>query len=67
MPLTHHVILITGAGGGLGGTAALALAKQGAHIILLDKNIAKLEATYDAILAANPNQVVILGVEDISK
>lgn len=59
MPLTHHVILITGAGGGLGGTAALALAKQGAHIILLDKNIAKLEKIYDAILAANAPEPII--------
>lgn len=53
MPLTNHVILITGAGGGLGSTAALALAKQGAQIILLDKSIPKLEAVYDAIKAAN--------------
>jgi NAD(P)-dependent dehydrogenase (short-subunit alcohol dehydrogenase family) len=53
MPLTNQVILITGAGGGLGSTAALALAKHGAHIILLDKNIAKLEAVYDAILTVN--------------
>jgi NAD(P)-dependent dehydrogenase (short-subunit alcohol dehydrogenase family) len=52
MPLTDQVILITGAGGGLGGTAALALAKQGAHIILLDKSIPKLETVYDAIIAA---------------
>ena len=52
MPLTNHVILITGAGGGLGGTAALALAKHGATIILLDKNIPKLEAAYDAIKAS---------------
>ncbi|PKM13018.1 MAG: short-chain dehydrogenase [Gammaproteobacteria bacterium HGW-Gammaproteobacteria-3] len=52
MPLTGHVILITGAGGGLGGTAALALARQGAHIVLLDKNIAKLEAVYDRIVDA---------------
>lgn len=59
MPLTHHVILITGAGGGLGGTAALALAKHGAHIILLDKNIAKLEAVYDAILAINAPEPII--------
>jgi NAD(P)-dependent dehydrogenase (short-subunit alcohol dehydrogenase family) len=53
MPLTKQVILITGAGGGLGSVAALALAKQGAHIILLDKNIAKLEAVYDVILSNN--------------
>ena len=52
MSLKNNVILITGAGGGLGGTAALSLAQQGAHIILLDKNIAKLEVVYDAIVAA---------------
>ena len=52
MPLTGQVILITGAAGGLGSTAALALATQGAHVILLDKNIPKLEKTYDAITSA---------------
>ena len=50
MPLKKQVILITGAGGGLGSTAALTLAKQGAHIILLDKSIPKLEKIYDAII-----------------
>ncbi len=59
MPLTNQVILITGAGGGLGSTAALALAKHGAHIILLDKNIAKLEAVYDAILAIKAPEPII--------
>lgn len=59
MPLTNHVILITGAGGGLGSTAALALAKQGAQIILLDKSIPKLEAVYDAIKAANAPEPVM--------
>lgn len=50
MSLKSQVILITGAGGGLGGTAALALAKQGATIVLLDKSIPKLEAIYDKII-----------------
>lgn len=59
MTLKNHVILITGAGGGLGGTAALTLAKNGAHIILLDKNIAKLEVVYDAIVAANAPEPII--------
>lgn len=53
MQLKDHTILITGAGGGLGSTAALALAKQGAHIILLDKSIPKLEKIYDAIVEAD--------------
>lgn len=47
-----EVILITGAGGGLGGTAALALAERGAHVILLDKKIPALEKVYDAVVAA---------------
>jgi NAD(P)-dependent dehydrogenase (short-subunit alcohol dehydrogenase family) len=52
MQLTEKNILITGAGGGLGSTAALALAQQGARIILLDKIIPKLEKIYDAIVAS---------------
>ncbi|MCK9609156.1 MAG: SDR family NAD(P)-dependent oxidoreductase [Methylomonas sp.] len=50
MSLSNQVVLITGAGGGLGGTAALALAKQGAQVILLDKSIPNLERVYDAIV-----------------
>ncbi len=52
MTLTDRVILITGAGGGLGGTAAKALAGLGAHIVLLDKSIPKMEKVYDSILEA---------------
>jgi NAD(P)-dependent dehydrogenase (short-subunit alcohol dehydrogenase family) len=50
MSLNKQVILITGAGGSVGSVAAIALAKAGAHIILLDKSIPKLEKTYDAIV-----------------
>ncbi|MEQ1559739.1 MAG: SDR family NAD(P)-dependent oxidoreductase [Methyloglobulus sp.] len=59
MPLTNQVILITGAGGGLGGTAALALAKQGARVILLDKSIPKLEKVYDRIKAENAPEPIM--------
>ncbi len=59
MSLKNHVILITGAGGGLGGTAALALAKQGAKIVLLDKSIPKLEKIYDAIVDAGAPEPAI--------
>lgn len=59
MQLTGHVILITGAGGGLGGTAALALAKQGAQIILLDKIISKLETVYDKIVEAGAPEPIL--------
>lgn len=59
MPLKNNTILITGAGGGLGGTAAVTLARQGAHIILLDNHIARLEAVYDAIVAANSPEPIM--------
>jgi len=59
MPLTNQVILITGAGGGLGSIAAMTLAKNGAHIILLDKNISQLEKIYDAIISANAPEPII--------
>jgi NAD(P)-dependent dehydrogenase (short-subunit alcohol dehydrogenase family) len=49
MPLSEHVILVTGAAGGLGSTAALTLARQGAQVILLDKNLPGLEKVYDSI------------------
>ncbi|GAB4278789.1 MAG: YciK family oxidoreductase [Methylomicrobium sp.] len=59
MQLNGQVILITGAGGGLGATAALALAKQGARIILLDKIIAKLETIYDKIVEAGAPEPIM--------
>lgn len=59
MRLTDKIILITGAGGGLGSTAALALAKQGAQIILLDKSIPKLESVYDKLLDINATNPAI--------
>ena len=59
MLLKNKIILITGASGGLGTTAALALAQQGAHIILLDKIIPKLEKVYDAIVASGAPEPVM--------
>jgi NAD(P)-dependent dehydrogenase (short-subunit alcohol dehydrogenase family) len=54
--LKDRVILITGAGDGLGKASALAAAQAGATVILLGRTIKKLEATYDAIEKAGGPQ-----------
>ena len=51
-----RVILVTGAGQGVGAAAAIALAKLGATVILLGRNEKKLSRTYDAIEAAGGAQ-----------
>lgn len=47
--LQDHVILVTGAGQGLGLQAALSYAQHGATVILLGRTQSKLEAAYDLI------------------
>lgn len=50
--LKDRVILITGAGQGIGRTAALTFAAHGATVILHGRSLKKLEAVYDEIEAA---------------
>ena len=47
--LQDKKILVTGAGDGIGRTAALMFAKYGATVILLGRTVAKLESVYDEI------------------
>jgi len=51
--------LVTGAAGKLGSIAAKACAKQGATVILLDKNVAGLEKVYDNIVSTKAPQPAI--------
>lgn len=57
--LTGRNILITGAGRGIGAACALAAAKAGATVILLDQHVPDLEGVYDAIEAAGAPQPAI--------
>ncbi len=58
--LKDRIILVTGAGSGLGQAAARAFAAHGATIILLGRTQSKLEQTYDAIEEAGHPQPAII-------
>lgn len=66
--LAGRVILVTGAGSGLGRAASLAYARHGATLALLGRNEQRLEAVYDEILAAGGAEPAMfpfdLGVAD---
>jgi len=50
--LSGRVILVTGASGGLGAALAEACGRLGAQVVLTGRKMKKLEAVYDAIVAA---------------
>ena len=57
--LAGRVVLVTGAGDGLGRAAARTYAKHGASVILLGRTVSKLESVYDEILADGGPQPAI--------
>lgn len=57
--LKDRVILITGAGDGIGKACALSCAAHGATVVLVGRTLAKLEAVYDEIEAAGHPQPAI--------
>lgn len=57
--LKERVILVTGAGDGIGRAAAMAFAAHGATLVLLGRTLPKLEVVYDAIEAAGQPQPAI--------
>ena len=61
--LKDKVILVTGAGDGIGREAALTYAAHGATVVLLGRTSAKLEAVYDQIEAAGHPLPAIVPVD----
>lgn len=58
--LKDRIILVTGAGDGIGRAAALSYAQHGATVILLGRTIGKLEKVYDEIEALGAPQPAII-------
>lgn len=61
--LSGKVILVTGAGDGIGKQAALTFAAAGATVILLGRTVSKLEQTYDEIVAAGGPEPAIVPLD----
>jgi NAD(P)-dependent dehydrogenase (short-subunit alcohol dehydrogenase family) len=58
--LEDRVILVTGAGAGIGRAAAMSFARHGATVILLGRTVSNLESVYDEIVAAGYRQPAIV-------
>ncbi|MFP4560249.1 MAG: SDR family NAD(P)-dependent oxidoreductase [Thiohalorhabdus sp.] len=61
--LKGRVYLVTGAGAGVGRAVSLAFAAAGATVVLLDKEVSRLEALYDEIEQQGHPQPAIFAVD----
>ncbi len=61
--LKDKIILVTGAGDGIGRMASIEYAKHGATVILLDQTLPKLEKVYDEIEQAGYPQAAIVPMD----
>ena len=61
--LTNKVILITGAGDGIGRTLAMTYARLGATCIILGRTVSKLESVYDDIVSAGYPEPAIVPLD----
>src|SRR5690606_21896182 len=53
-PLRGRVVLLSGAHGGLGASAARAIAGAGATVVLLGRRLPRLNRVYDAVASTGP-------------
>ena len=58
--LKGRVVLVTGAGAGIGRVGALAYARHGADVVLLGRTRSKLESVFDVIVAETATKPVIV-------
>ncbi|QDH21238.1 SDR family oxidoreductase [Saccharibacillus brassicae] len=63
----HKVVIITGAGSGLGQSSALQIAKEGAKLVLVDLNPNGLEETKQQVLAAVPQAELLIVTANVAK
>jgi len=56
----EKVVIVTGAGSGLGQAATLQLAEEGAKLVLVDLNEAGLKETEEKVLAVSPQAELLL-------
>lgn len=61
--LKNKTILVTGAGDGIGKTAAIQFAQLGAKVILLGKTVSKLEAVYDEVVKFGEDKCAIIPLD----
>lgn len=65
--LERKVIIITGAGSGLGRAASIHCAQEGARLALVDVNVPRLEETKAAVLELCPEAEILLTQADVSQ
>jgi NAD(P)-dependent dehydrogenase (short-subunit alcohol dehydrogenase family) len=59
MPLNNRVVIVTGAGGGLGACHAAYLAQQGAHVVVNDQHADAATAVAERIVAAGGSAIAL--------